>query len=64
MRNPNRHGSWIIILILYVWSFSLAQTAPEFATRAGQAYRARTRGRRGSCLFDSTGGGPILQRDC
>nr|MBA3356812.1 tetratricopeptide repeat protein [Pyrinomonadaceae bacterium] len=29
MRNPNRHGSWIIILILSLWSFSLAQNPPE-----------------------------------
>jgi len=29
MRNPNRHGSWIIILTLCLWSLSLAQTAPE-----------------------------------
>jgi len=29
MRNPNRHASWIIILILSLWSLSLAQTPPE-----------------------------------
>lgn len=29
MRNPNRHGSWIIILVLSLWSFSFAQNPPE-----------------------------------
>jgi len=29
MRNPNRPASWIIILILSLWSFSLAQNPPE-----------------------------------
>jgi hypothetical protein len=28
MRNPNRHGWWTIILILFLWSFSLAQDHP------------------------------------
>ncbi|CAN5796701.1 tetratricopeptide repeat protein [soil metagenome] len=29
MRNPVGHGSWIIILILSIWSYSAAQTTPD-----------------------------------